>query len=454
LPAIGRYEIHDLLGAGGMATVHLGRIRDADRLAPVVAIKRLHAALARDPASMAALLDEARLASRVRHPNAAAMLEVFEEAGEVVLVMEYVEGESLARLGKVPVRIASAIACDVLDALHAAHEARDTAGKPLGLVHRDVSPQNILVGSDGLAHLVDFGIARAAGRQQVTRDGSIKGKVGYLPPESLHGQAATRAADIYATAAVLWEMLAGRRLFDAETEAATVVAALGGATDAPSVHAPDVTKAVDDVIMRGLARQPHARFPTARAMGDALRAAAAAAGTTEVAAWLEERASDALRRRRAAVAAIRARSASSEGAARAEGERSAAPARRDRRRRIAGASFAALAIAGASAFVFARGAASSPERAAAVSARGSLDERAPAITAGPVGEAPPAPTPDDVGAAPSSATPSEPPRAPTSSAARSGRGRGAPSPATSARRDCDPPYTLDGHRKVLKPGCL
>ncbi len=446
MTTIGRYEVFDLLGAGGMATVHLGRLAAADRLASVVALKRLHAGLAHDPAYVAMLLDEARLAARVRHPNAAAMLEVFEEAGEVVLVMEYVEGETLARLhGAWKPSIAAAIACDVLEALHAAHEARDATGKPLGLVHRDVSPQNILVGTDGLAHLLDFGIAKAAGRQQVTRDGSIKGKVGYLAPESLRGRPATRSADIYATAAVLWEMLAGTRLFDGETEAAAVVAALGGAREPPSARAPAVPAALDAVVMRGLAPLPHARFPTARAMAEAVRVASDIAAPAEVAAWLETAAPEALQARRAAVRAMTARAAP--------------PARKPEkpsmsRGRARAATIGAMAITVAVSVAWMIHASVAREQAGGTPLGGGTASSSTAPEAGSSAEA--------LGEEAADASKSSEPAAPAAaSVGRSAPGRpprvrvAAPAVAASPpRRDCEPPYTLEGHRKVFKPGCL
>jgi ABC-type multidrug transport system ATPase subunit len=170
--AAGRYLVHEEIASGGMASVHLGAARGPFGFATTVAIKRLHAALAKDPDFVAMFLDEARLASRVRHGSVVSVLDVIAEDGELGLVMEYVAGESLARLCRaadeqrapVPVPVAVAIAASILHGLHAAHQARDEQGAPLGLVHRDVSPQNVLVGADGIARLIDFGIAKAAGR--------------------------------------------------------------------------------------------------------------------------------------------------------------------------------------------------------------------------------------------------------------------------------------------------
>src|SRR5262249_6584021 len=144
--------------------------------------------------------------ARVHSPHVVPTLDVIATGGELFLVMEYVRGESLARLvqlvrargQRIPLPIAVSITCGVLQGLHAAHDARDERGKALGIVHRDVSPQNILVGSDGLARVLDFGVAKAAGRCQTTRDGRLKGKLSYMAPEQLCGEAVTRKTDIYA----------------------------------------------------------------------------------------------------------------------------------------------------------------------------------------------------------------------------------------------------------------
>ena len=224
---VGDYELYDCIASGGMASVHWGRLRGAAGFSRVVAIKKLHGQFARDPEMVAMFLDEARLASRVRHPHVVSVLDVVEDQGEVLLVMEYVPGETLSRESRAPPTlvvatspaIASAILHGVLEGLHAAHEALDKRGQPLMLVHRDVSPQNILVGTDGMAHLLDFGIAKASGRAQVTRDGSIKGKLAYMAPEQLQSQPVSRATDIYGASVVLWELLTGKRLFDAASDA-------------------------------------------------------------------------------------------------------------------------------------------------------------------------------------------------------------------------------------------
>jgi hypothetical protein len=302
---LGRYELFDVLASGGMASVHLGRLRGDDQFARVVAIKRLHPQFSRDPEFAGMLRDEARLASRIRHPNVVPVVDIIAEGGELSLVMEYVPGESLARLvgSGVPPSIACSIMLGVLSGLHAAHEACDESGHALDLVHRDVSPHNVLVGTDGLAHVIDFGIAKARGRSSMTREGDLKGKLAYMAPEQIRRAPVTRAVDIYAASATLWELLVGRRLFDADDEAGLIVQLLTGASEPPSGLAAGLSPEVDAVIMRGLAREPTRRYPTARAMAEALEKVLAPAPHAEVARWLDVTAHDALVARALAMAA-------------------------------------------------------------------------------------------------------------------------------------------------------
>src|ERR1700722_14969633 len=223
----GRYALYAEIASGGMATVHLGRLMGTGGFSRTVAIKRLLPQLARDPDFVAMFMDEARVAARIRHPNVVPTLDVLAADGQLLLVMEYVHGESLGRLlrtlraerKRVPPAIASAILCGALHGLTAAPEAKSSGeGEPLGIVHRDVSPQNVLVGVDGVARVLDFGIAKAAGRTQTTREGNVKGKFAYMAPEQMNGEAVGRATDVYAAAVCLWETLTGERLFDADTE--------------------------------------------------------------------------------------------------------------------------------------------------------------------------------------------------------------------------------------------
>src|SRR4051794_38844344 len=179
---VGRYAFYSEFAAGGMASVHFGRLLGAAGFARTVAIKCLHPQFAKDPEFVSMFVDEARLAARIRHPNVVQTLDVVQSDDELFLVMDYVHGESLASLlkrahamgRKVPLRIAIKIIQHSLFGLHAAHAATTERGEPLHLVHRDMSPHNVLVGVDGVARVLDFGIAKAGGRVQVTRDGQVK----------------------------------------------------------------------------------------------------------------------------------------------------------------------------------------------------------------------------------------------------------------------------------------
>ncbi|HEX4517016.1 MAG TPA: serine/threonine-protein kinase, partial [Polyangiaceae bacterium] len=293
---IGRYALYKEIASGGMATVHLGRIVGAGGFSRPVAIKRLHAQYARDPSFVAMFLDEARLASRIFHPNVVAPLDVVSTDGELFLVMEYVRGASLSRLlrsalageGLVSPRIVSSVIGGLLYGLHAAHEARGDRGEALDLVHRDVSPQNVLVGVDGVSRVLDFGVAKASGRMQTTRDGQLKGKLAYMAPEQVKGEVVTRKTDVYAATVVLWESLTGRRLFKADNEANAIARVLAGVVPAASSIVLGLSTDVDAVIARGLHLDPDRRYATARDMVIDLERVLPPAPATEVAEWVEQ----------------------------------------------------------------------------------------------------------------------------------------------------------------------
>jgi serine/threonine protein kinase len=192
----------------------------------------------------------------------------------------------------------------VLHGLHAAHEARDERGEPLGIVQRDNSPQNVLVGTDGTARIVDFGVAKATGRLQTTREGQLKGKLTYMAPELFGGARPERQVDIYAAAVVLWEAIVGRRLFAGETDADTVGRILGNKVEPASRHVARVPPELDAVILRGLNADPAQRFATARDMATALETAAPIALPVVVGAWVEKWAKEVLAERAVIVAGI------------------------------------------------------------------------------------------------------------------------------------------------------
>lgn len=308
---VGRYALYDEIAAGGMATVHIGRLLGPVGFSRTVAIKRLHAQFAKDPDFVSMFLDEARLAARVRHPNVIGTLDVVALAGELFLVMEYVPGESLAKLWRttremgrsIPVPIVVSILVGILEGLHAAHEATNDRGEALGLVHRDVSPHNVLVGSDGIARVLDFGVAKASGRLQTTRDGQLKGKISYMAPEQVQG-AVDRTSDVYSASVVLWEALVGRRLFFAENDARTLANVLFPKVEPPSRAGAKAPSELDAVVMRGLDRDPARRYRTAREMARELQNTVPCAPAFVVGEWVEATAGVTIARRASRVASI------------------------------------------------------------------------------------------------------------------------------------------------------
>jgi serine/threonine-protein kinase len=302
---VGRYAIFGEISSGGMATVHFGRLVGPIGFSRTVAIKRLHSQFAKDPDFVAMFLDEARLAARIQHPNVVPTLDVVSMDDELFLVMEYVQGETLSRLvraareagARVPPRVASSIILGALNGLHAAHEAKDERGRPLGIVHRDVSPQNVLVGVDGVTRVLDFGVAKAAVRLQTTREGQLKGKLAYMAPEQLQIGKVDRATDVYAAGVLLWEALATKRLFEADSEGQLLAMVLKSDVARPSVHAPDVPAVLDAITMRAIDRDPSKRYATARDMALALERSLEVAMSSEVGEWVETMAREGLARR-------------------------------------------------------------------------------------------------------------------------------------------------------------
>jgi len=286
-----RYELGAAIGAGATATVHVGRLHGSGGFTKTVAIKRLHEHLAKDAELRAILLDEARIVSRISHPNVVAVLDVTEDAGEVFLVLEHARGATLAELverGPVPPAIAVAIMRDALAGLHAAHHARDSKGALLELVHRDVSPRNVIVTTDGIAKVLDFGIARARARLRTTRDGHVRGSLPYMAPEQLRDEPLSARTDVYSAAVVLWEALTGERLFSGDSEGAVVRQILDHGVAPPSARLATLPKALDAVMLRALASDPKERPPSALELAVALETSVAPASASEVARWLEE----------------------------------------------------------------------------------------------------------------------------------------------------------------------
>jgi serine/threonine-protein kinase len=318
---VGRYALRHEIASGGMAVVHLGRLMGAAGFSRTVAIKRLHPHLARNPEFVAMFLDEARLAARIRHPNVVSTLDVVATEGELFVVMDYVAGDSLARLlraagdrhERAPLPVAASIMVNVLHGLHAAHEACDEQGQPLSLVHRDVSPHNVLVGTDGQAHLIDFGVAKATGRAQVTREGQLKGKLAYMAPEQLKGRKVDRRADVFGAGVVFWEMLTGERLFDGADEGEIYGKVLRGDVPRPSKIIADLDRRMDAIALRGLARNPSRRYESARVMALAIEESLPLATPSQVGQWVERLMADVLAERRQQIAEIEREGEGAEG---------------------------------------------------------------------------------------------------------------------------------------------
>lgn len=303
-----------------MATVTFGVVTGALGFARPVAIKRIHPTLASETAVREAIRDEARIAARIRHPNVVSVIDVIEDGENVGIVLEYVHGESLSALleqaamrhAQVPVAVAVAVFIDVLHGLHAAHEAVDEKGAALAVIHRDVSPQNVMVGADGVARVLDFGISKAEKRSTVTREGQVKGKLRYMAPEQLGGTVSV-ATDTYAVGLVLWETLAGSSPFGAvDHDAELVGRVLMGISRAPSSLRAEVPPALDAIIARALAVTVENRFRAASEMAAALESSGLAASRTAVAAWVDELAHDVLAERARIVVQLE-RSAESAG---------------------------------------------------------------------------------------------------------------------------------------------
>jgi eukaryotic-like serine/threonine-protein kinase len=280
---LGAYELLLELASGGMATVHLARATDKRQGPPLVAIKRPHRHLASDKIFVSMLVDEARLASAIDDARVVKVRELGFEGGMPFIVMDYVEGASLAELRRelsaagraVDVRVAVRIVLDALGGLHAAHELRDDNDKPLHIVHRDVSPHNVLIGCDGRSYITDFGIAKAEDRIQTTRTHEVKGKLAYLAPERVDKRRiCTVQSDVFSMAVVLWECFAGRRLFRGDEPVEILQQVMNSTIPTLEEIGAPVPRALDDVIARALSRDLDTRYPTARALAQAMERAA------------------------------------------------------------------------------------------------------------------------------------------------------------------------------------
>ncbi|MEO8843994.1 MAG: protein kinase [Kofleriaceae bacterium] len=291
--SIGPYRLVRAIGAGGSARIDLARIDRAYGFVRHVVIKRPLEHLRGDPGVAASLQREARIGGKLRHPNLVAVLDAGMHDGYDYLVLEYIQGTSLRELmqtetgGQVralPLAVALGIVIDVARGLHDAHELADDRGEPLGLVHRDISPANVLLGLDGSVKLADFGIAKET--RVATLSGSMHGTVTYMAPEQCRGHAFDRRADLWALGVILYELVTRQRLFWADNDVASLHKVLSGQVTRPRKLDPALPAALEDLMMTALAQDPTARFPDARRFGDALEAFAATRGLVVGARWI------------------------------------------------------------------------------------------------------------------------------------------------------------------------
>ncbi|MGE0791238.1 MAG: serine/threonine-protein kinase [Sandaracinaceae bacterium] len=295
-PRIGRYELLRRIGRGGMASVYLARIEGEAGFSRIYALKVMHPELASDPALVTMMLDEARLAARLTHPNTVSTLDVGVHEGAYFIAMEYVDGIALDRLlrrkpGYRPHQLLVPIAIDALRGLGAAHMLEGSDGEPLMLVHRDVTPGNILVGVDGVSRIADFGIAKARARATKTNPGIVKGKAGYVAPEVALGRPTDARADVFSMGVLLWNALTGETLYDVDNLGTSIHELMTKTVPPPSTVGLKPNPLFDHPILTALSRDPDERHSSANELADALVDALMMAGPqatrAQIGEWVE-----------------------------------------------------------------------------------------------------------------------------------------------------------------------
>lgn len=279
LSQLGRYELVRRLAAGGMGEVFLARERNVAGVQRVVVVKLLLPELAEDPACVAMFIDEARTAIQLVHPNIVSVYEFGQEHDTYFLAMEYVAGQNLARLCQraasqrvgYPRNFAVHVVAEMAAGLHYAHNACDAKGTPMELVHRDVSPHNVLISSHGHVKLLDFGIARSAARVHRTQTGTLRGKLAYMSPEQAEQRELDARSDVFCAGIVLWETTLMKRLFDAPSELAIISRVTACEVPPPRDLDPAYPEELQAVVMTALARDPTQRFASAGELAAALR---------------------------------------------------------------------------------------------------------------------------------------------------------------------------------------
>jgi serine/threonine-protein kinase len=301
------------IAAGGMASVWAARLRGEGGFSKIVAIKSMLPELADEPDYRTMFLDEARVASKLRHPNVCETFDLGEENGALFMAMEWIDGASLHRVFKpsggvvrpIPVELAARIIAHASAGLHAAHEALEDDGTPLAIVHRDVSPQNVLLSIDGHVKVTDFGIAAARGQRHATRAGQAKGKLAYMAPEQLRGRPVDRRADVFALGCVLYEITTGRKAFDGRTDHDVYRAILERTPQRSSAIVADYPEELERIVARALAKDPNERFATADGLRLALERWLASRGARtserDIAALVQDRCGDEIANVRACI---------------------------------------------------------------------------------------------------------------------------------------------------------
>jgi serine/threonine protein kinase len=271
---IGKYEILRHMASGGMAEIYLARATGIEQFQKLCVIKRILPAVAGDPNLVGMLLDEARIAATLHHSNIVQVFDIGQADGEYFIAMEYLHGRDVHAIARAlrgrGLRLAEdqalSIILGICAGLHYAHERADDAGRPLGIVHRDVSPTNAIVTYDGGVKLVDFGLVKAEGRSTESRSGSLKGKLAYMSPEQCRARQLDRRSDIYSLSIMLWELTTGQRLYTGECDYDYLTAILERDPTRPSSIVPGYSPVLEAIIMKGLAREPAARYQTAEEM--------------------------------------------------------------------------------------------------------------------------------------------------------------------------------------------
>jgi len=265
-----RYQLLGYLASGGMAELYFARVVGLAGFERHVVLKRIVAHHARDPEFVAMFLDEARLAAQLHHPNIAQVFDIGRMVDSYFFTMEYIHGESaralfrrcVAQQRTMPLHLVLTVVAGAAAGLHYAHEKRSPDEVPLAIVHRDVSPSNVMIGFDGAVKVVDFGIARAVTRSVETRSGVVRGKLGYMAPEQCKGEPLDRRCDVFALGIMLFELATMTRLYEAESEHG-IIEALASEAPRPSARRPELPAALDAIVARALARRREDRYPTA-----------------------------------------------------------------------------------------------------------------------------------------------------------------------------------------------